>query len=426
MNIVNVVLTGGQSASDGDLGDAAFGTPASALLFGDDNVLTGGDESFSVVGQTSGSTITLGNGVDWLSLAGDGNIVTLGAARMLSEKLTSGVGDVVVVAGQNNSLTVAGSVHADLIGSDNSMNFTDPTVLTPTGPLAASGSQPDAERVRVCITGSGDHITQTAGDTSLVDNQPHLKISGGSGSNYVDVQDSGSIALGGEHNTITVASGSYDIHAGSGSDYVVLGNTPGTGPDGSGLLGTETIHLEGTGNQVTGSGHATISGGAGNATLNMVGIAGSSYDVDLGGKNNIVNVGSGTASVDAGSGSDTVSLTDITGSVVFHGSNNMMFLNGDNSAAVADHSSGLRIDFDAGACLGSNNSHLTIASFDAKGVISFDAGVGGFTSVSQIMANLHSDGAGGMLLSSAAGAPDSTSVHFLGVSHLSASNFAIG
>ena len=417
---MNTTIPGHQTITDGALDDGAFGTAASALLFGNADVLTGGDENILALGITSSSVITLGNGDDVVGLLGNSNLVTLGSVQ--DPSVTGGpfAADLVGLVGDNNALTVTGSVDAALIGSNNSMSFTDTAIMGGAGYDPTTDTQPAAQQVNILIQGSGDHIGQAQGDASLVSGQSQLSISGGSGNNWIDVQDSGSIALGGERNTVIVGSGTYDINAGTGEDYVILSNTPGS----NGIaLGTENIQLAGKFDQVTGSGHATVTGGTGNETLSMVGIAGSSYDVAIGGLNNVVNIGNGTGTVDAGSGSDTVSLTDIVGAVSFHGKGDMMFLNGSNTATVNDMGSGLGIHFDAG----SDNSQLTINGFDRSGVIDFDPGVGGFTSTAQIMSHLHSDGAGGMVLSAASGATGSSPmIHFVASSHITASNFAIG
>jgi hypothetical protein len=417
---MNTTLAGHQATNEGNLDDGAFGVPATALLFGNDDVLTGGDENFLLLGATNDSVVTLGNGGDIVGLLGNANLVTLGAAQDPSVTGSPFATDIAALIGNNNSLTVTGSVDAALIGSNNSMSFTDTAIMGGAGYDPATDTQPAAQQVSILIQGSGDHIGQAQGDAALVSSQSQLSISGGSGNNWVDVQDSGSIALGGERNTVIVGSGTDDISAGSGQDYVILSNTPGN--DGTVPLGTETIHLQGKFDQVTGSGHATVTGGTGSETLNMQGITGASYNVSIGGANNIVNIGNGIGTVDAGSGSDTVSLTDIVGAVTFHGRGDMMFLNGNNAATVNDMASGLGIHFDTG----SDASQLTITGFDRTGVIDFDPGVGGFTSTSQLMSNLHSDGAGGMVLSSASSGSSSPMIHFVADTHVTASNFCIG
>ena len=105
-----------------------------------------------------------------------------------------------------------------------------------------------------------------------------------------------------------------------------------------------------------------------------------------------------------------MSLYDVVGAVTYHGKGDMMFLNGSDTSTVNDKGSGLAIHFNAG----SDGSQLTIANFDHAGLIDFAPGHGGFTSVADVMSHLQSDGAGGMVLSSAAGAGSSPLIHFVG------------
>ena len=94
-------------------------------------------------------------------------------------------------------------------------------------------------------------------------------------------------------------------------------------------------------------------------------------------------------------------------------------MNNAESAKIFDTGSGLRVD------VGTKAGTDVISGFanDPTGCIDLLGGVGGYSSVNQLLSALHSDGSGGTLLSLGSG-----SIDFLGVAptQLHASNFKIG
>ena len=429
------LLVGHQGFTVGSLSDGSYGVNDLVGLLGNSDVLTGGDENFVVGGVTSNSIVTLGNGANSIGLAGNNNIVTLGAVQTGAVTGTSGTSaiagllgiggtaDLVLLAGNGNSLTVAGAVDAALIGNNNSMSFGDPSFASPTS------ASPAAALVNVALTGTGDHIVEAANAASG-SSSPLATISGGSGSNYVNVVSNASISLDGKQNTVIVGGGStsgsnFDITAGSGRDYVTLQNVF----DASGNLvaSSDVVHLAGNNNQITGGSNAIITGGAGDATLTLGtpnnGPLGT-FNVSLGGTNNSITLQNSVATgLDAGSGSDTVSLLNSSGSIAFHGSNNMLFIGGGSTGPtlVNDRSTGLQINVSSAL-----SSPLIISGADKSLVIDFAPGASGFTDATQIAQQLHSNGAGSMVLSAGAGSNSPTLIQFTGDMHISAANFTFG
>jgi uncharacterized protein (TIGR01370 family) len=126
--------------------------------------------------------------------------------------------------------------------------------------------------------------------------------------------------------------------------------------------------------------------------------------------------------VNAGSGSDIVTLGAGKATVVFHGSNDVAFLGGSTSAVNAtinDQSQGLTI-----YVLNGGLDKINGLATDPTAVIDLLGGLGGYTSVAQVVSALTPDNAGGTMLSLGAG----QSIDFAGVtpSSLHAANFKIG
>ena len=430
------LLVGQQGFTVGSVSDGAYGVDDLAGLFGSGDVLTGGDENFAVGGVSSNSVVTLGNGADAIGLVGDDNIVTLGAVQTASVTGNSvdsaiagllgigGTADLVLLDGTGNSLTVAGAVDAALVGTNNSMSFGDPSFASPTGTSAAAGL------VNVELIGTGDHIVQAA-DAVSGSSSAQANIWGGSGNNYIGVVGNATIDLEGKQNTVIAGGGTtsgshFDITAGSGQDYVTLLNT--LDPSGNLVVSSDVVHLAGTGNQVTGGSDATITGGSGDATLTLGTGTGSplgTFNVSLGGTSNSVTLqNSISLALDAGTGSDTVNLLNSSGSLSFHGSNNMLFIGGGSTPgpiAVSDQSTGLRIDV-ANAL----SAPLTITGADKSLLIDFAPGASSLGSTAQITQHLHADGVGGMILSAGTSTNSPALIHFVGDTHVTATNFTFG
>ena len=78
----NVAFTNGNGAdvTIGAAGDGLTHDASSVALFGDYNLLLGGDENFNVSDASGLNMVTLGNGDNTLTLGGDQNAITLGRA----------------------------------------------------------------------------------------------------------------------------------------------------------------------------------------------------------------------------------------------------------------------------------------------------------------------------------------------------------
>ena len=433
------ILLGQQATTDGASADGTYGPNDVVGLLGSTDVLTGGDENFTVAGITSNSVVTLGNGANAVGLIGDNNIVTLGAIQTQATTGTSGASlvasligiggtaDLVALVGTGNSLSVAGAVDALLIGTNNSMRFRDPSLAS------ATSASPAAGLVNIALAGTGDHIAEAAQGASGAAS-PLANIWGGSGSNYVDVASNANITLGGKQNTIIVGDGTtsgshFDITAGSGQDYVTLQNS--LDQNGNLVASSDVVRLAGQFNQVSGGSNATILGGSGDATLTLgtpASAAPGVFNVALGGTGNSVTLQNSVAlGLDAGSGSDTVSLLNSSGNLAFHGAGNMLFIGsaaGSTSTPgpvlVNDQSSGLQIDISS-----SLSSPLTLIGADKSLLIDFAPGASSLTAA-QITTHLHSDGAGGTILSAGASANSPVLIHFVGNTHISAASFSFG
>ena len=273
---------------------------------------------------------------------------------------------------------------------------------------------------RIEISGQDNVVTnaQTAGEYT---GTGHFTVSGGSGDGTFKL-DSGisTIDTAGADNVFDITGfGSTRIVAGSGSDMVSIQGVVGSSN------GEQVVRLAGEHNGVYGvAGTAIVSGGAGNNTIDLAGpdVGGGSLTVDLGGLANTLTILAAHATVNPGTGADTVSLQSAIGSVTFHGSADMLVLSGTGiyagapNAFVDDRSSGLGITLLAGG-----SGDLTIDHLDAAGLISFD-GRGGFSSVGQVLSDLHATGNGNYSLA----LPDgSGTIDFLHTPNLNASNFKV-
>ena len=100
--------------------------------------------------------------------------------------------------------------------------------------------------------------------------------------------------------------------------------------------------------------------------------------------------------VNAGTGNDVVTLGGGNATLVFNGSNNMAFLGGGCNAVNAtinDKSHGLTV-----YVLNGGVDRITGLATDSTAVIDLLGGLGGYTSVAQVLSAITSDNAGGALL----------------------------
>ena len=134
-------------------------------------------------------------------------------------------------------------------------------------------------------------------------------------------------------------------------------------------------------------------------------------------------IASGTGqTVNAGTGNDIVTLGAGNATLVFHGNNDVAFLGGGSStvnATINDQSQGLLV-----YVLNTGVDKITGLATDPTAVIDLLGGLGGYTSVTQVLAALTPDNAGGTQLSLGSG----HSIDIVGVApgSLHAANFQIG
>jgi hypothetical protein len=231
-------------------------------------------------------------------------------------------------------------------------------------------------------------ITLGDGDINLALRGNHNHISLGNGTDVVSVLgDHNHIAFGDGHDTLSLQGNHNRAELGNGNDGVTLSGNHDQVTVGA---GTNSIHLS------PNSQHDTITVGAGNNTIttsnrdsaNTFNLNASTTSLVLHGTNNLVSVDGGT---------DTI--TDTTAS----------------SRPVGDH---LVLD------IGSSGGVINITNFSAaSGVVDLASNLG-FSSAAAAAAALTSDGHGGSLLTFAGSLGD---IDFQGVavSSLLASNFRI-
>ena len=122
----------------------------------------------------------------------------------------------------------------------------------------------------------------------------------------------------------------------------------------------------------------------------------------------------------------TVGLTNAQSSVVGGGDHVDLSGSGDVLSLYDGAGDGVTVNAGANIDIGSNNGQVDIYNFatDPTGVIGLLNGVGGYTSVTEVLAALTSDGHGGTLLP----LPSTGSFDFAGVapSFFTAANFKIG
>jgi len=166
----------------------------------------------------------------------------------------------------------------------------------------------------------------------------------------------------------------------------------------------------------------TGSGGGGANFTNADGNLGGHLIVDTSRTRTTIASGTGQT-VNAGTGSDIVTLSGGNATLVFHGSNDVAFLGGSSTGAVnatiTDQSQGLLVYL-----LNGGVDKVSGLASDPTAAIDLLGGIGGYTSVAQVLSALHSDNAGGSSLSLGSG--HSLDIVGVGPASLHAANFQIG
>ncbi len=373
------------SISVGTLSDGLSSLTDYIRIDGLGDTVAGGDENVWLRGDASDGRVTLGDGNDTVALVGASNTLSFGSGNNMIRAL-----------GGNDTVLFAGFAY-----SGSGAAYTDNVTV--------SGAH---NNVTNDLTG-GAHPTLGA-----------LDIQGGSGGGtFVLGTTGGTIATHGVDNFIEGGFADTKIVAGSGYDTVSL--QPGYRDIG----GSASVLLAGTHNLVTGTtGGAVVTGGSGYDTVGLSAAAdGAAVQVTDGGVHDNISLDDvSSATVDGGGSFETVSLTSSIADVTFTGSSDSLTLGGGAINAgnpdtfVTDLSRGLQITLDEGP--GPSVGDLTIDDFDPTGVITFQAGRGGFTSAAQAFADLQNNGNGNYVLA----LPDGTgTITLVNDMHVSAANFAL-
>lgn len=352
---------------------------------GNGDTIFGGDENVRVVGNLSDSDVTLGYGNNTVSAFGSDNVLSFAGGS--NNVKASGGNDTVTFSG------FAGSFYTDTVAFSGSHNSLVNSLNA--GPNDAMGA--------LDVTGGSGNGTFLLGTTS------------------------GTIVTHGVDNYIQGGAFGTKIEAGSGYDTVsLIPGERGTGGDGN-------VLLSGTHNLVSGSvADVSVTGGMGYDTLDFGQGAGyATVHITDSGIHDSVSISGAFATIDGGGSYETISAVSCVATMTATGVADVLYLGGSENAAgppstyVNDLSSGLDILLDAKVS-GDNypsTGNLTINSFDAKGVIDFLDGRGSFTSVAQVVSDLHETQPGDYTLAF----PDGTgTITFINDGHLTAANFKIG
>ena len=380
-----------ESGNDNDImvGMALDGLTALTDIVRADGVgdtVSAGDENVKLVGDVSGSDVTLGRGDDTILAVGSGNSLMLG-----------GGSDSVNATGGNDTVDFTGNIgtlYADTVTFSGSHDSLDDSLVY--GPYPAIGV--------LDVTGGSGNGTFLLGTTS------------------------GTIVTHGVDNYIQGGAEGTKIEAGSGYDTVdIIAGARGIGGDGDVLLG-------GTHNLVTGdAAGVSVSGGMGYDTLNFSDPVGSTFiQVTDGGEHDSVSLFAANATIDGGGSYETVSAVSSAITMTFTGVSDVLHLSGAENAAgppsayVNDLSTGLMIslgNYEAYGQVSPSTGNLTVNGFDSTGVVDFLDGRGGFSSTAQIAGDLHEFAPDDYTLA----LPDGTgTITFINVDHLTAGNFKLG
>ena len=326
-NTVGVLGSGGAAVTIGQAGDGDLGYVSSVTLSGVLNVLSGGDEAFTVTTTGELSTVSLGNGDNTVTLAGDQNTVTLGDG--------------------DNTLTFSGTHETAALGTGSNAVSGSGAASSISFGAGGAGSNDTLQFV-----GSSTHVT--GGDETFV------VTSGLGGLN--------SIALGDGDDTITLGGSSNKVALGNGDDTVSFGGTAnavtlGTGDDvvhAGSSGGTITFAAGGAGSTdtVTTTGNATHVT-AGNENVSIIGTGADVGKVILGDGNDTLNVIGGGGLATFG---DSAANTAQNSATVGHGATHLVFNGGTDQIALKDANG------TSGYDIIKLNGSMIGTTLDAKGV----------------------------------------------------------
>ena len=237
----------------------------------------GNDNVQLASGLTLPTTVTEGNGNNYIQLGGGNDTVTLGTG---SNQVFGGNGNKTITAsdsaGTTGYISLGNGNDTISLGAGN-----DQVVLGTGNNVVTAGNGTDA----VTTSGSGNNsITLGNGNDSVTTGNGNDTIALGSGNE--------NIQTGNGNKTISAGDGNSYVKAGTGTDVITLGN------------GTDNVQLGGGNNTVSlGNGNDYLSAGNGNNTMT---VGNGNDNVQLGDGDNVVIEGNGNDYVSAGNGANLV------------------------------------------------------------------------------------------------------------------------
>jgi hypothetical protein len=360
----NVTFTsGGGTVTVGETDDNHFGYSTMVAFSGTGNLLTGGDENYTVSGSTGSTTVHVGDGNNLIWLGGADNTVSVW-----------GGDNTIVAGGGSSSVKILG-----VDGTDTATPMPDaddaPVPLSPTDNVIISGSGDSVtatyENVNIWgagVAGIATPVTGTAtitlgnGNNSIVlgggtaTNNDNI-VTVGNGANTINVTGNGNtitvgdgangVTLSGNTNTVTVNDptgvGQDIVQLGAGTgDTVALGDAAGS-VTGTGT-GTTTVTQAGpnavTVNLGAGIGDITLGNGPDTVTANGAGTtvtAGNGADtVTANGGGDAITLGNGANTVTANGGGDAITLGNGANTVTANGPGNTFAFGNGNNSLTAD------------------------------------------------------------------------------------------
>ena len=343
----NSVTLGGGAATVhiGFTDDDLFGWSSSVTFAGTGNLLSGGDEDYTVSGSTGSSTVRVGDGENSITMAGAGNTVSVWG------------GDNWIVAGTGS----AGNQHVTILGLDGTGL---PTPTDPDGPDDAP--VPLSPTDYVTISGVGDSVSATYENVNIWGTAiGGATVTLGNGNNTVVLAAAGSIAPGGNH--VTVGNGGNGIAVGGSSNVITVGNgANGITLNGNGNMvtvndptgvGNDIVQLEGGTGDVVNLGHAagSVTGtgpatglttvtqtGPNAVTINLnngighITLGDGNDTITANGAATTIKAGNGADTVTANGGGDTINLGNGSNKVTANGLGDTISLGGGNNTVTAN------------------------------------------------------------------------------------------
>jgi hypothetical protein len=343
-------------------------------------------------------------------------------------------GDIVVSDGA--SLSVTGFGAGDTIdfasGSGNAASLYGAD--SGWGAVFGSDATVALTNAQASVVGGGDQVVLGGGSTaSLYNTGGDWDWVNGSGGTVGLTSAQTSLVGGGDQ--VILGAGSTASLYNTGGDWDWVNGSNGT----IGLTNAQSSVVGGGDQVVLGSGSAASLYNTGgdwdwvNGSGGTIGLTNAQSSVVGGGDQVVLGAGSAASVYNTGGDADSVSgsngkvgLTNAQASVVGGGDQVVLGGSGDVLSLYDGAGDGVTVNAGANIDIGSNNGQVDISNFatDSTGIISLLNGVGGYTSVSQVLAALTSDGHGGSLLP----LPSTGSIDFAGVapSVFTAANFKIG